>query len=531
VINEYLVSGLVLSNISNSYYFNYETATAISELSDCFGIEENKKSAIFVNGSLSKTYKDLPDPKDIRKLAESLLIDLNQELKANPRNSSLWLGSIAHNLGILCSAELWQDYVKKNNINVTEWTKNICNSIYKMHLTTNGLWQDDPSNFLSMTDSLLKYTYELDIKNPFFDVIIEDLNKKIQSDCANDKYASLWNYLFPKTSGAYTNPTSLIPEVEHMPYTSIDANFYKTILYVLSQMEQYDLCISLCNKALEPFEIEGGQLEPSAVADYEQIVFYLVRSLLNFKQHNKAFEVMQFWEKKSIPGWDWSNFCNNRIAWLVGDEKQIEQIDRQRWFQFFEESVAFNTSLPKPQPMPLADKVKAWINFVTANPSNIPALRVLAQNIKNADEQDKKWLAKKLLDTIENNALYIYNLNLSQEDLYLDDAAWQKLLNAKIVKLYQDLECVPMDKTRWVELFYCMKNAKQKPSLDKLLNKIKVWPNIYALFRRMSIEQLNFINENSEYKIPSWLISDVQHWEDLLRDSADDEPQIVGQTH
>jgi hypothetical protein len=88
-----------------------------------------------------------------------------------------------------------------------------------------------------------------------------------------------------------------------------------------------------------------------------------------------------------------------------------------------------------------------------------------------------------------------------------------------------------MDKTRWAELFYCIKNAKQKPSLDTLLDSIKVWPNLHRLFRLMSVEQLNFITENSKYKIPSWLISEVKYWEDHRFNSADDEPQSVGQTH
>ncbi|MDR2562064.1 MAG: hypothetical protein LBC63_09885, partial [Holophagales bacterium] len=457
VINEYSISELVSTISFESLDVEQLKTTAIWNY---FGIEKNKKSAIFVNGSLSKTYPGLPDPKDIQKLAESLLADLNRELKANPRNSSLWLGSITRYIEILNIPSLGQEYVKKNNINVTEWSKDLANLFYKMHLATDGLWQNDPTiNLLAIMDQWIKNSTELDIKNPFFDAIIEDLNKEIQSDCTHYKYAWLWNYFFPKTSSAYTNPASLIPELEHMPYTNIDACFYKTVLDVLFQMKQYDLCISLCNRVLEPFELEGEQLEPSAVDDYRLIVYYLVLSLFEFKEYNKAFEVMRFWEKKSILGWDWSDFCNDDIAFLVDRE---EQIDRQKWFQFFEESVLFNASLPKPQAMSMADKVKAWVNFATANPDNVAALRMLAQNIKSVDEQDKNWLAKKLLGVIENNALYIYNLNLSQEDLYLDDATWQKLLNAKIAKLYQDLECVPMDKTRWAELFYCIKNAKQK---------------------------------------------------------------------
>jgi len=529
VIDEYSTSELVSTTRFEPSSVRRLQTTAIRNY---FGIEKNKKSAIFVNGSLSKTYRGLPDPNDIRKLAESLLADLNRELNANQRNSSLWLGLIAHNLGILSVPKLLRDYVENSNTNVADWAKDLANSFYKMHLATDGLWQDDPYIFyLAHMDYWIKETSDLDIKNPFFDVIIVDLNKKIQSDCAKTKYSWLWNYFFPKTSGAYTNLASLIPELEHMPYTNIDASFYKTILYPLFRMKQYDLCISLCNRALEPFEIEAGQLEPSAVADYREIVYYLVRSQFKLKEYNKAFEVMRFWAKKSIPGWDWSDLENDGIVELVKREKQLEQIDRQRWYQFFEESGAFNASLPKPQAMPMADKVKAWVNFANANPSNVSALRVLAQNMKSIDAQNKEWVAKQLLGAIENNEIYIYNLNLAQEDLYLDDAAWQKLLSTKIAKLYQDLECVPMDRTRWDELFYCIKNAKQKPSLDKLLASIKVWPNIYTLFRSMSVEQLNFISENSEYKIPSWLISEVKYWEDHRINSVDDEPQNVGQTH
>jgi len=513
VLSEFLISGLILFNFSS--YFNHETNLAISAIRDYFGIEKNKKSAIFVNGSLSKTYQGLPDPKDIRKLAESLLADLNRELKANPRNSSLWLGSITHKIGILSNPELWQEYVKKNNINVAEWDKDFAELFYKMHIATNGLWQDDPSiHQLSMIDRWAMKSL-LDIKNPFFDAIIADLNKKIQSNCAEYKYAWLWNYFFPKTSSAYTNPASLIPELEHMPYANIDAKFYSTILYVLFQMQQYDLCISLCKRALEPFELEGEQLDFIAAANYRVIFHYLISSLFKLKKGNVAFEVMQFWEKKSIPGWDWSDICDT-VKWLVKNE---EKENWPKWFQFFEESIALNASSPKPQTMPLADKAKAWVKFSNANPDNVSALRILAQNIKSIDAQDKENIAKKLLGAIENNELYVYNLNLTPEDLYLNDDAWQKILNVKIAKLYQDFEYVPMDKTRWDELFYCIKYAKQKPSLDKLLNNIKIWPNIYKLFKRMSVEQLNFIDDNSEYKVPSWLISKVQYWEDLHRDS------------